>query len=297
MEVVRPRGPAKRWKRRYVLRHHPDDLCRIVNRWRRFPASRPFTVTSTPTRSRAVVVRAFRQQPGASSIDGLTVQPIHAVSLATANQARHAAGMTSFVRQASSGSLAALEEDGSREESACRARPACRFLERTWATLAHSASSLSMAARTLCALALAWRSPARASSIDCCRVYVSHSAANASNVAVVASVSNALRGERFRSSGQVSSDRSAAQQSHFAEAEALDCKAATKNARQQARRYCRIGEGDVHHQQAKCTMERSAMEAETFEHGIGTMAQQQQEKVPRDCEGGRTAAHAVGSNT
>ena len=184
-------------------------------------------------------------------------------------------------------SLAALEEDGLRQDPACRARPVCRAFSsapgQRWPTRrracpwrrAHSAPWPSP-----------WRSRrARASSIDCCRVYVSHSAANASNVAVVASVSNALRGQRFRSAGRCRATDRAAQQSHFAEAEALDCKAATKNARQQARRYCRIGEGDVHHQQAKCTMERSAMEAETFEHGIGTMAEQQQEKVPRDCEG------------
>jgi RHS repeat-associated protein len=45
----------------------------------------------------------------------------------------------------------------------------------------------------------------------------------------------------------------AAQQSYFAEAEAPDCKAATKSACQEARRNCKIGEGDVHHQQAKCS--------------------------------------------
>jgi len=35
--VVRQRGAVKRWKRRYVIRHHAEDLCSIVNGWRAFP--------------------------------------------------------------------------------------------------------------------------------------------------------------------------------------------------------------------------------------------------------------------
>ena len=35
--VVRRRGQATYRKRGYAIRHHPDDLCRIVNGWRAFP--------------------------------------------------------------------------------------------------------------------------------------------------------------------------------------------------------------------------------------------------------------------
>jgi hypothetical protein len=35
--VVRQRGAVNRWKRRYAIRHHAEDLCSIVNGWRAFP--------------------------------------------------------------------------------------------------------------------------------------------------------------------------------------------------------------------------------------------------------------------
>ena len=44
-----------------------------------------------------------------------------------------------------------------------------------------------------------------------------------------------------------------AQQSYFAERTADDCFEAARNACKQARKHCSIGEGDVHHQEAKCT--------------------------------------------
>ena len=43
--VVR-RGARAR-ARRYVVRHHPEDLCRIVNGWRAFPLRGPYGYFNT----------------------------------------------------------------------------------------------------------------------------------------------------------------------------------------------------------------------------------------------------------
>ena len=38
---------AKYRARRYVIRHHPEDLCRIVNGWRAFPLRGPYGYINT----------------------------------------------------------------------------------------------------------------------------------------------------------------------------------------------------------------------------------------------------------
>jgi hypothetical protein len=41
------RRSARARARRYVIRHHPEDLCRIVNGWRAFPLRGAYGFTNT----------------------------------------------------------------------------------------------------------------------------------------------------------------------------------------------------------------------------------------------------------